>query len=218
MPFLIGMIVGRLLSGPRSRRVIRALALLLAAAFCALAASFATTVPAAAFLLLLSLGAVLLFLRGVVRPAVPPGGAISPRPRPIARRGAPLLDQAQARTGQPIHALCPFELRAQDRPGERWQGSQHMWIALGDQTVWFLHDATLGRLGGVWDALPRQGLHSLTTESRDHHDVELSWPLMPRLLIGTLRGTATERRRLLGLLAADELGVRDLLDRPSRTP
>ena len=90
-----------------------------------------------------------------------------------------------------------------------------MWVALGHQTLWFLHDATLGRLGGVWDALPRQGLHILATERHHGHDVELSWPLMPRLLIGTLGGPAENRRRLLGLLAADELGVRDLLDRPS---
>jgi hypothetical protein len=89
-----------------------------------------------------------------------------------------------------------------------------MWVALGHQTLWFLHDATLVRLGGVWDALPRQGLHILAAERRDRHDVELSWPLMPRLLIGSLGGPAGDRRRLLGLLA--ELGVRDLLDRPSR--
>jgi hypothetical protein len=194
--------------------MLRRLLLAAIAAFSAFAAVQAPTVPGAAFLLVISLAAIAALLRRATRgrslPA--PGGLNARPPAPVA---ASLVEQAEGRIGQPIQALCPLELRAQDRPGERWQGSQPMWVALGQHTLWFLHDATLGRLGGVWDALPRQGLHILAAERRDRHDVELSWPLMPRLLIASLGGPASERRRLLGLLAADELGVRDLLDRPS---
>lgn len=195
--------------------MLRRLLLAAVAAFSAFAAVQAPTLPGAAFLLLISLVAIALLLRRTTRVRFQPEAA-GLNPTPLAPAAASLVEQAESRIGQPIQALCPFELRAQDRPGERWQGSQPMWVALGHQTLWFLHDATLGRLGGVWDALPRQGLHVLAAKRRDGHDVELSWPLMPRLLIGSLAGPAEDRRRLLGLLAADELGVRDLLDRPSR--
>ena len=194
--------------------MLRRLLLGAVAAFSAFAAVHSPTLPGAAFLLVISLTAIALMLRRITRTGPLPGPAGWDRRQP-ASRDISLIDQAEARIGQPIQVLCPFELRAQDRPGERWHGSQHMWIALGDQTLWFLHDATLGRLGGVWDGLPRQGLHILAGEHRANHDVELSWPLMPRLIIGSLTGPAPERTRLLGLLAADELGVRDLLDRPS---
>jgi hypothetical protein len=193
--------------------MLRRLLLAAVAAFTAFAAAGAPTLPGAGFLLAISLAAIALLFRSATRARSLPTPA-GLRARPPAAAAASLLEQAQGRIGQPIQALCPFELRAQDRPGERWQGSQRMWVALGHQTLWFLHDATLVRLGGVWDALPRQGLHILAAERRDRHDVELSWPLMPRLLIGSLGGPAGDRRRLLGLLA--ELGVRDLLDRPSR--
>jgi hypothetical protein len=194
--------------------MLRRLLLAAVAAFTAFAAVGAPTLPGATFLLLISLAAIALLLRRTTRARSQPE-ATGLNPTPLAAAPASLVEQAEGRIGQPIQALCPFELRAQDRPGERWQGSQPMWVALGHQTLWFLHDATLGRLGGVWDALPRQGLHILAAERRHGHDVELSWPLIPRLLIGSLGGPAEDRRRLLGLLAADELGVRDLLDRPS---
>jgi len=188
--------------------------LLAAAAFSAFAAVGAPTLPSAAFLLLISLATIALVLRRATRArSLPAPGGL--KARPLAPAAASLVEQTEGRIGQPIQALCPFELRAQDRPGERWQGSQPMWVALGHHTLWFLHDATPARLGGVWDALPRHGLHILAAERPDGHDIELSWPLMPRLMIGALGGPADQRRRLLGLLAADELGVRDLLDRPS---
>jgi hypothetical protein len=129
---------------------------------------------------------------------------------PLARQ------QAEARVGEPLAAFCPLELRAQDRPRQRWQGSQHMWMGLGEQTVWFLHHSTLGRIGGVWDSLPRHGLHVLATERRHAHEVELSWPHLPRLMIARLGGQMDERRRLLGLLAADELDLRAEAERPPR--
>ena len=194
--------------------MLRRLFLAAVAAFSGFAAVKAPTLAGTAFLLLISLTAIGGLLRHLTRSQRLPAAPASAAAPPLAPATASLHDQAESRIGQPIHVLCPFEMRAQDRPVERWQGSQNMWIALGDQTLWFLNDATLGRLGGVWDALPRQGLHIRATDRRDSHEVEMSWPLMPRLLIGLLGGPAPERQRLLGLLAADELGVRDLLDRP----
>jgi hypothetical protein len=129
---------------------------------------------------------------------------------PLAR------EQAEARVGEPLAAFCPFELRAQDRPRQRWQGSQHMWMGVSEETLWFLHHSTLGRVGSVWHSLPRHGLHVLSTERADSHDVELSWPQLPRLMIARLGGQAHERRRLLGLLAADELGLRAETQGPAR--
>lgn len=194
--------------------MVRRLLLVAVAAFSAVAALDAPTLPGAVFLMLICLAAVAAIVRRASRPtpSIAPAGWRGGR---LVPGSGSLVEQAEARIGQPIQLLCPFELRAQDRPGERWQGSQRVWIALGEQTLWFLHDATLGRLGGVWDALPRQGLHILATERSGRHDIELSWPLMPRLIIGRLGGPTEDRRRLLGLLAADELGVRALLDRPS---
>jgi len=151
---------------------------------------------------------IVLLLRGVRTRSGPTGGGAVWRGVRRADGLQAVREQAEARVGQPLAALCPLELRAQDRPGERWQGRQLLWLGLGEQTVWFLHDSTLGRVGGVWDALPRYGLHTLATEHRTSHDVEMSWPQLPRLIIGRLGGAATERRRLLGLLAADELGLR----------
>jgi len=152
------------------------------------------------------------------RPAPSSTGGVWRLPPP--RRQPPVRtvkEQAEARVGEPLHVVCPLEMLAQDRPGERWQGNQRLWIALGEQTIWFLHDATLGRLGGVWDALPRQGLHIAAQEQARQHDVELSWPQHARLIIGTLDGPREHRTRLLGLLAADELGLREILT-PSPPP
>ena len=173
--------------------MLRGLFLSAVAAFSAFAAFSAPTLVGALFLLAMSLAAIVGLLQHVARSplgARPSGRALAPTGagRPLPAATASPLEQAEARVGQPIQVLCPFELRAQDRPGER---------------------------GGVWDALPRQELHILSTGALHRHDVELSWPLIPRLLIATLTGPAADRERLLGLLAADELGVRDLLDPPA---
>jgi hypothetical protein len=148
------------------------------------------------------------------RPAPSARGPVWRRP-PRKHKRAELLEQAEARIGQPIQALCPLMLTAQDRPGERWHGSQAMWVALAEHDLWLLHDAAAAGIGGVWDQLLRTGLHIHAHEHRGHHHVELSWPTHARLLVGQLRGPREPRRRLLGLVAADELGLRELLNRPA---
>ena len=120
--------------------MLRRLLLAAIAAFSAFAAAQATTVPGAAFLLVISLAAIAALLRHATRGRSLPGASgLNSTPLPPA--AASLVEQAEGRIGQPIQSLCPFELRAQDRPGERWQGSQPMWVALGQHTLWFLHDA-----------------------------------------------------------------------------
>ena len=132
-----------------------------------------------------------------------------------------LLEQAESRVGRPLQLLCPFTLLAQDRPGECWQGRQYLWLGLDGEQLWLLHDAHrhpgygrqpssawLPRIGGVWDRLPRHGLTARSRELRRCHQLELSWPHAPRLLVARIYGPRAVRRELIGLLAADELGLR----------
>jgi hypothetical protein len=46
-----------------------------------------------------------------------------------------------------------------------------------------------------------------------HHTGELSWPADAWFISGDLHGTRPQRLRLIGLLAAGELGMRQLVHR-----
>ena len=130
-----------------------------------------------------------------------------------------LLEQAESRIGRPLELLCPFTLLAQDHCGECWQGRQYLWLGLDEEQLWLLHDAHrhpahgrqptsawLPRIGGVWDRIPRHGLAMRAQQLRGCQQLELSWPHAPRLLVGRVYGPRAARDRLVGLLAADELG------------
>ena len=134
---------------------------------------------------------------------------------------ARLLEQAESRVGRPLALLCPFTLLAQDLPGESWQGRQYLWLGLDEDRLWLLHDAHrhpahghdptsrwLPRIGGVWDSMPRQGIVLRAGELRGCDQLELSWPYAPRLIVGRVYGPREARRRLAGLLAADQLTLR----------
>ena len=138
-----------------------------------------------------------------------------------SRKHARLLEQAESRVGRPLALLCPFTLLAQDLASECWQGRQYLWLGLDEDRLWLLHDAHrhpaqrrnptsgwLPRIGGVWDSVPRHGLVLRARELRGCHQLELSWPQTPRLIVGRVYGPQADRRRLAGLLAADQLTLR----------
>ena len=106
-------------------------------------------------------------------------------------------------------------------PASAGRAAQYLWLALDGERLWLLHDAHrhpahrrhpsqpwLPRVGGVWDWPPRHGLVLQARELRGCHQLELSWPDTPRLIVGRVYGPREDRRRLVGLLAADELGLR----------
>ena len=132
-----------------------------------------------------------------------------------------LLEQAESRIGRPLELLCPFTLLAQDHCGECWQGRQYLWLGLDEEQLWLLHDAPSPssprpaahqRAGCRASAacatrLPRHGLAMRSRQLRGCQQLELSWPHAPRLLVGRVYGPRAARDRLVGLLAADELGL-----------
>jgi hypothetical protein len=73
----------------------------------------------------------------------------------------------------------------------------------------------VGGIGGVKSRLSRTGLHSCWSDHwlRAHYVAELSWPESAWFLVGELHGRRSQRLRLMGLLAGDELGVRELVTR-----
>ena len=81
--------------------------------------------------------------------------------------------------------------------------------------VWLLHQTSDGDIGGVKSRFSRTGMHSRWTDHRprSYHVGELSWPADPWFIAGELHGPRAQRLRLIGLLAADELGVRHLVTR-----
>lgn len=115
--------------------------------------------------------------------------------------------------GEPTHALAPFVLRVQHAPHERWHGHEALWMALTATSIWLLHRTPDGSIGGVKSRFSRTGVHTRWAHHSAHcsHTGELSWPADPWFIAGELHGPSGQRLRLIGLLAADELGVRQLL-------
>ncbi len=138
---------------------------------------------------------------------------------------AELLRAAESRTGCPLDLVLPFTMHAQDRlhNGQlhRWVGELPMWLAIDHQHIWILNARPLPApnasrqarralrnapaVGSVWDKLPRAGQTPHSTVRRRCHALELSWPRDLRLITGQLRGPASDREQLTGLLAGDEL-------------
>ena len=94
-----------------------------------------------------------------------------------------------------------------------------MWIAVTDTCVWLFHQTSDGNIGGVKSRFSRTGMHSRWTDRRprSYHVGELSWPADPWFIAGELHGPRAQRLRLIGLLAADELGLRHLVTRTAST-
>jgi hypothetical protein len=120
-----------------------------------------------------------------------------------------------ARVGEPVHAIARFVLQTQHGPGERWHGQEPLWIAVSDSWLWLLHRTDNGNIGGVKSRFSRAGIHTHWTDHRlgSSHLGELSWPADPWFIAGELHGPRDQRLRLIGLLAGDELGVRQLVTR-----
>jgi hypothetical protein len=127
-----------------------------------------------------------------------------------------LAEIAESRLGEPVEAICPFVMRAQQQPRERWQGETPFWLALSPSWIWLLHRSVDGRIGGVKARYGRGGLHARYDDRHwhGHHIAELSWPADRWYMTGELHGPRAQRLRFMGLLAADELGIRELVHRP----
>lgn len=139
--------------------------------------------------------------------------------RPAAAPDPRQAELVTARVGEPTHAVARFVLHKQHGPDGRWHGEQQLWIAISDTSIWLLHHTHGRKIGGVKRRFPRAGLHTHWTDHRafSYHQAELSWPADPWFIAGELHGPRSQRHRLIGLLAGDELGVRDLVTR-TRTP
>jgi hypothetical protein len=135
--------------------------------------------------------------------------------RPASAPDEPLAELANARVGEPVHALARFVLQTQHGPQERWHGEEPLWMAVSDTWVWLLHRTPNGDIGGVKSRFSRTGMHSRWTDDRRRsvHRGELSWPADPWFIAGELHGPRPQGLRLIGLLAGDELGVRNLVTR-----
>jgi hypothetical protein len=140
--------------------------------------------------------------------------------RPAAAPDPQLADVISARVGEPTHAAVPFVLRTQHAPQERWHGEEALWIAVSDTWIWLLNRGLDGSVGGVKSRFSRAGLHARWIPDRHHsqHLAELSWPADPWFIAGDLHGACAQRLRLIGLLAADELGLRHLVTRTRSLP
>ncbi len=88
-------------------------------------------------------------------------------------------------------------------------------MATTEQWLWLLHRTPSGGIGGVKSRLSRTGLYARWSDHRlgGHHVGEFSWPGDASFLVGELHGARSQRLRLMGLLAGDELGVRQLVTR-----
>ncbi len=139
--------------------------------------------------------------------------------RPAAAPDQRQAELVTARIGEPTHAVARFVLHKQHGADHRWQGEEQLWIAVGDTSVWLLHRTRGRKVGGVRSRFARAGLHSRWTDHRafSYHLGELSWPADPWFIAGELHGPRGQRHRLIGLLAGDELGVRELVTR-TRSP
>ena len=139
--------------------------------------------------------------------------------RPAAAPDQRQAELVTARIGEPTHAVARFVLHKQHGADHRWQGEEQLWIAVGDTSVWLLHRTRGRKVGGVRSRFARAGLHSRWTDQRafSYHLGELSWPADPWFIAGELHGPRGQRHRLIGLLAGDELGVRELVTR-TRSP
>jgi hypothetical protein len=182
------------------------------------------TVVVFADALLLRLGAIAALLLAATSYAVWSAGRgdWTRHDRPAAAPDPQRAELASARVGEPTHALASFILHTQHAPDERWHGEEHLWMAVTDAWLWLLHQTRDGEIGGVKSRFSRAGMHSRWTDHRvcSHHVGELSWPAEPWFIAGELHGARAQRIRLIGLLAGDELGVRDLVtrsDNPSST-
>jgi hypothetical protein len=140
-------------------------------------------------------------------------GECAPRDRPGPAPDPWLADVVWARVGEPIHAVAAFVLRVQHAPQERWYGHEALWMAVSDTSIWLLHTTADGSIGGVKSRFSRTGVHTRWAHhpANCSHAGELSWPADPWFIAGELYGPQDQRLRLIGLLAADELGVRQLL-------
>jgi hypothetical protein len=100
-----------------------------------------------------------------------------------------------------------------------------MWLAISADVVWFLygravasdaseparrHIRNMPEIGGIWDAIARHGLTIHTKAFRASHQLDLSWPQQARLITGRLYGPRSQRERLIGILAQDELRAGEL--------
>ena len=139
--------------------------------------------------------------------------------RPAAAPDEGRAELVTARVGEPTHAIARFILQTQHAPHERWHGQEHLWIAVTDTCVWLFHQTSDGNIGGVKSRFSRTGMHSRWTDHRprSYHVGELSWPADPWFIAGELHGPRAQRLRLIGLLAADELGLRHLVTRTAST-
>ena len=133
--------------------------------------------------------------------------------RPAFAPDPQLAGVAWARVGEPVHALAPFVLRVQHAPHERWHGHEALWMAVSDTALWLLHTTADGSIGGVKSRFSRTGVHTRWAPhpTDRSHTGELSWPADPWFIAGELHGPPDQRLRLIGLLAADELGLRQFL-------
>ena len=86
-------------------------------------------------------------------------------------------------------------------------------MAVSDTSLWLLHATADGSIGGVKSRFSRTGVHTRWTQhpARFSHTGELSWPADAWFIAGELHGPYRQRVRLIGLLAADDLGIRQLL-------
>ena len=139
--------------------------------------------------------------------------------RPAAAPDPRQAELVTARVGEPTHAVARFVLHKQHGPDLRWHGEEQLWIAVSDTSVWLLHRTRGRKVGGVKSHFSRAGLRSRWTDHRafSYHLGELSWPADPWFIAGELHGPRGQRHRLIGLLAGDELGVRELVTR-TRSP
>jgi hypothetical protein len=119
---------------------------------------------------------------------------------------------AEGIIGEPVQAICPFLLGLQQTTTENWSGEEPLWIVLSVTELWVVRCAPDGTVAGVKSRLPRQGLSArIDQRSPAGQGADISWPALPWYMQGELRGNTA---RMAGLLTADWLGVRALLDQP----